>query len=55
MQMLSLGGQHDAAIVNNQARAAVEYNIIRQREDFEKDRALAMRTGKIVLEKKTSV
>jgi hypothetical protein len=48
MQMLSLGGQYDAAIVNNQARAAVEYNIIRQREEFEKDHALAMRMEEII-------
>jgi hypothetical protein len=32
----------------NQAWAAVEYNIIRQREEFEKDRALAMRMEEII-------
>jgi hypothetical protein len=31
-----------------QAWAAVEYNIIRQREEFEKDRALAMRMEEII-------
>jgi hypothetical protein len=47
MQMLSLGG-HDAVIVNITKRGRLLNIILRQREDFEKDRALAMRREKIV-------